>query len=112
MLETETKTIDDQTREKYEKETSEMWDQFYSVNKQKFFKDRSYISKEISELSGVGSIPGTNPVVLEAGCGVGNSLIPLLRINTDKFFYAFDCSNCSRIMKNMIQRDVKLLFLI
>jgi methyltransferase-like protein 6 len=32
------------------------------------------------------------PLVLEMGCGVGNSLFPLMANNPDKYFYAFDCS--------------------
>jgi len=31
-------------------------------------------------------------VVLEAGCGVGNTMFPLIKLNPDKYFYAFDFS--------------------
>lgn len=55
--------------------------------------------KEYPELSGDAntsqSVPGekSNRVtVLEVGCGVGNSIWPLMQLNPDKFFYAFDCS--------------------
>jgi len=92
MLESETLLVDPVNREKYEKETAQMWDAFYSTNKQKFFKNRSYISKEVLEVSGEGSIACSNPIVMEVGCGVGNTLFPLLTANPDKFFYAFDCS--------------------
>jgi SAM-dependent methyltransferase len=92
ILETEVMGISDDKKEKYEEETISNWDHFYTEKKQNFFKNRSYISKEFSELSGVGSINCLNPVVMEVGCGVGNTLFPLLKINTDKFFYAFDCS--------------------
>jgi len=64
------------------------------------------LGQEFPVLAGVGShcslpkqankfVPeeaGSLPVVLEIGCGVGNSLFPLMELNTDKFFIGFDCS--------------------
>eukprot|EP01125_Pyxidicula_operculata_P004418 TRINITY_DN1677_c0_g1_i7.p2 TRINITY_DN1677_c0_g1~~TRINITY_DN1677_c0_g1_i7.p2 ORF type:complete len:177 (+),score=33.17 TRINITY_DN1677_c0_g1_i7:827-1357(+) len=95
MLENETSSISDEVKEKYEDEAAAQWDAFYTRNKQKFFKNRSYISKEYKDLSGDGSYKtkdGSQPVVLEIGCGVGNTLFPLLELNKDKYFHVFDCS--------------------
>jgi SAM-dependent methyltransferase len=44
--------------------------------------------------------------VLEMGCGVGNSLFPLITNNSDKFFYAFDVSPTAiNILKKNPQYD-------
>ncbi len=32
------------------------------------------------------------PIVVEIGCGVGNTLFPLVKNSPEKYFYAFDLS--------------------
>lgn len=75
-------------------------------------KDLVFISrrKEYPELGGPNSPTLWNPnervTVLEVGCGVGNSVWPLLELNPDKFFYAFDCSasaiNIVKVIKSSL----------
>lgn len=46
--------------------------------------------------------------ILEVGCGVGNSLFPLLEMNPDDFFYAFDCSSKAiELLKSQERFDEK-----
>ena len=53
------------------------WDKFYIRHRKNFFKDRHYMSDEFIELKTV-RLSGHAATILEAGCGVGNSVFPLL----------------------------------
>jgi SAM-dependent methyltransferase len=78
------------------------WDAFYARNEKRFFKDRHWLLTEFPEfLSTVGDgaeSAGRRRVVLEVGCGVGNTVFPLLAhckrngIN-DVFVYCCDYSS-------------------
>ncbi|MCO5586123.1 hypothetical protein L7F22_040063 [Adiantum nelumboides] len=87
--------------DKYENDANKYWDLFYKRNSNKFFKDRHYLRKEWGEyfekvvppanpkLQGVSS---ERPVILEIGCGVGNTLFPLLDTYPNIFVHACDFS--------------------
>lgn len=71
---------------KYENEAGRYWDGFYRRNADRFFKDRHYFHKEFPQL-----LEG-NLNILEVGCGVGNSVFPLLDLNPEATVYACDFS--------------------
>ncbi|GAU47956.1 hypothetical protein TSUD_06900 [Trifolium subterraneum] len=75
-------------REKYEREAKRYWDVFYKHHKDKFFKDRHYLDKEWGEYFSGG---GKN-VILEVGCGAGNTIFPVIASYPDAFVYACDFS--------------------
>ncbi|XP_015244160.1 PREDICTED: methyltransferase-like protein 8 [Cyprinodon variegatus] len=107
---------------KFVTNASQYWDHFYEVHQDKFFKDRRWLFLEFPELlpssvekrtniclSHQEPTPEPNEVVaeasffpgqqtsfriLEVGCGVGNSVFPILNAikNTDSFFYCCDFS--------------------
>ncbi|MCO5588797.1 hypothetical protein L7F22_042756 [Adiantum nelumboides] len=89
-------------REKYEKDAKKYWELFYKRNSNKFFKDRHYLHKEWgkyfekvappanAKLQGASS---ERPVILEIGCGVGNTLFPLLDTYPNVFVHACDFSS-------------------
>ncbi|XP_074334657.1 tRNA N(3)-methylcytidine methyltransferase trm141 isoform X2 [Apium graveolens] len=75
-------------REKYEREAKKYWDNFYKRHQDRFFKDRHYLDKEWGQyFSGAG-----NKVVLEVGCGAGNTIFPLVATYPDIFVQACDFS--------------------
>ncbi|KAL8522253.1 hypothetical protein ACS0TY_012405 [Phlomoides rotata] len=80
--------VSDFWREKYEKDAKKYWDIFYKRHQDKFFKDRHYLDKEWGHhFSGEG-----RRVVLEVGCGAGNTIFPLLATYPDIFVHACDFS--------------------
>lgn len=75
-------------REKYEREAKKYWDVFYKRHQDRFFKDRHYLDKEWGHyFSGAG-----RKVILEVGCGAGNTIFPLVATYPDIFVHACDFS--------------------
>ncbi|OZC09458.1 methyltransferase domain protein [Onchocerca flexuosa] len=69
------------------------WDKFYLRNKNNFFRDRWWTQHELDELLKQHVNLQDNLNFLEAGCGVGNLIFPLMHLYPHWNFYAFDFSN-------------------
>ncbi|KAI6690185.1 hypothetical protein NL676_027013 [Syzygium grande] len=69
------------------------WDNFYRRHQDKFFKDRHYLEKDWGQyFSGdIGSCNGKK-IVLEVGCGAGNTIFPLLASFPELYIHACDLS--------------------
>lgn len=94
--------------------SSKSWNIFYAHNKQNFFKNRSYLWREFPELNPENKAPwasftgSSKPTILEVGCGVGNSIWPLVDLHPDKFFIGFDCSaNAVKLVRSHEKYDDK-----
>ncbi|XP_037492908.1 uncharacterized protein LOC105638120 isoform X2 [Jatropha curcas] len=75
-------------REKYERDAKKYWDIFYKRHEDRFFKDRHYLDKEWGQyFTGAG-----RKVILEVGCGAGNTIFPLVATYPDIFVHACDFS--------------------
>lgn len=98
-LERDTITVGDFKKNKLEKDAKKNWDLFYKRNADHFFKDRHWLTREFPELLQASSEvicaedARKEPLVLlEAGCGVGNTVFPLLEENQQLYIYACDFS--------------------
>uniref|UniRef100_A0A3B3SSI1 tRNA N(3)-cytidine methyltransferase n=1 Tax=Paramormyrops kingsleyae TaxID=1676925 RepID=A0A3B3SSI1_9TELE len=84
--------VSDFKQQKLEKEAQKNWDLFYKRNTVNFFKDRHWTTREFEELRGCRESENQKLVLLEAGCGVGNCIFPLLEEERNIFVYACDFS--------------------
>lgn len=84
--------VSDFKQMKLEKEAQKNWDLFYKRNTTNFFKDRHWTTREFEELKSCREFESQKLVLLEAGCGVGNCIFPLLDQDLNIFVYACDFS--------------------
>jgi len=74
---------------KLEDEARKNWDLFYKRNTTHFFKDRHWLTREFPQLLEANNNSGS---VLEVGCGVGNTVYPLLEECPSLFIHCCDIS--------------------
>nr|XP_022297186.1 uncharacterized protein LOC111106696 [Crassostrea virginica] len=93
-------------QEEYEDLADEYWNKFYQIHQNRFFKDRHWLFTEFPELGpeekpqddlesvrDVPEFPGHKAKrrILEVGCGVGNTVFPILQTNNDPDLMVYCC---------------------
>ena len=80
--------------DEFEQKAGSYWDRFYETHRRDFFKDRHWLFTEFSELLGgkreePPSEEGLR--ILEVGCGVGNTVFPILEMNLGSQLLVYAC---------------------
>ncbi|XP_056404679.1 tRNA N(3)-methylcytidine methyltransferase METTL2A [Hyla sarda] len=112
VLENSSQPLPQEQQEEYENKASNFWDDFYTIHENRFFKDRQWLFTEFPELSSnyknQSDIHGEQKVdiaderkdlpgslatyrILEVGCGVGNTVFPILQTNNDPGLFVYCC---------------------
>jgi len=87
----DTTLVSEFKKNKLEADARKNWDLFYKRNSTNFFKDRHWTHREFPELQ-PDNLSSREHVLLEAGCGCGNAVFPLVEENESLFVYACDFS--------------------
>ncbi|XP_047266143.1 uncharacterized methyltransferase C3H7.11 isoform X4 [Capsicum annuum] len=76
----------------YSRRSQQYWDKFYKLHKNKFFKDRHYLEKDWRGYFDDEIESSNGKVVLEVGCGAGNTIFPLISTFPKLYVHACDFS--------------------
>ncbi|KAM9296279.1 tRNA N(3)-cytidine methyltransferase METTL2A [Gastrophryne carolinensis] len=105
VLENSSQPVPAERQEEYENRASNFWDDFYTIHENRFFKDRQWLFTEFPELSSNRrpraeeetqpgqDFPGSSAAyrIMEVGCGVGNTVFPILQTNNDPGLFVYCC---------------------
>ncbi|KAL3824473.1 hypothetical protein ACJIZ3_020502 [Penstemon smallii] len=89
------RVFDDNNEHYFSRKSLKYWDKFYKRHHNKFFKDRHYLEKDWGKYfseSGDVAVSANRKVLLEVGCGAGNSIFPLIAAYPKLFVHACDFS--------------------
>ncbi|OCF30390.1 S-adenosylmethionine-dependent methyltransferase [Kwoniella heveanensis BCC8398] len=86
--------VSENLRDGYNAKPAHYWNKFYSAHQDGFFKDRGWLRLEFPELVACSEADAGPKIVLEVGCGAGNTVFPLLmrNENPDLVIHATDYS--------------------
>ncbi|EIW71095.1 hypothetical protein TREMEDRAFT_42575 [Tremella mesenterica DSM 1558] len=73
--------VSPEKRDAFNARPAEYWNAFYSVHSAAFFKDRRWLRLEFPELIACTEPDAGPKIVLEVGCGAGNTVFPLMHHN-------------------------------
>ncbi|XP_032598817.1 methyltransferase-like protein isoform X1 [Drosophila grimshawi] len=98
-------------RERFQSDAPKFWDSFYGIHDNRFFKDRHWLFTEFPELApmaaGEQSLPRS---IFELGCGVGNTILPILQYSCESQLKVYGCDFSERaieILRSQPQFDGK-----
>lgn len=97
--------ISAEDQEKYENEANQFWDKFYNIHENRFFKDRHWLFTEFPDLC-----IDPNPQIrektniLEVGCGVGNTVFPILETNVGSNVFVY-CCDFSEVAVSLVKNN-------
>ncbi|XP_059089189.1 tRNA N(3)-methylcytidine methyltransferase METTL2-like [Tigriopus californicus] len=91
-------------RQELEDQASRHWDQFYQIHQNRFFKDRKWLFTEFPPLAALDQAAGPALSMLEVGCGVGNTVFPVLEMVQNARFKLY-CCDFSPVAIDVLKAD-------
>ncbi|XP_017138253.1 methyltransferase-like protein isoform X2 [Drosophila miranda] len=102
--------LNDDERERFQSDAPKFWDSFYGIHDNRFFKDRHWLFTEFPELAPLDVSEQQSRSIFELGCGVGNTILPLLQYSVEPKLKVFGCDFSARaidILRSQPQFDDK-----
>ncbi|KAF3615746.1 putative serine/threonine-protein kinase HT1-like [Capsicum annuum] len=90
----------------YSRRSQQYWDKFYKLHKNKFFKDRHYLEKDWRGYFDDEIESSNGKVVLEVGCGAGNTIFPLISTFPKLYVHACDFSPNAITLVKILKESV------
>ncbi|KAH0607665.1 uncharacterized protein H6S33_002699 [Morchella sextelata] len=85
------KPVSASDKKRFMSDPAKWWDLFYKNNKENFFKDRKWLQQEFPILAEATREGAGEVVMVELGCGAGNTLFPVLKQNANEGFRIVGC---------------------
>jgi len=129
-----TTKMDAEVAQGYDRDANKYWDAFYGIHNNRFFKDRAWLFTEFAELKGgknasesesksakssedlsetmnnltVEDFPGCSAKnrILEVGCGVGNTIFPIVEMNFNNDTFVYGCDFSEKAV-SLVKEDSK-----
>ncbi|XP_055925971.1 tRNA N(3)-methylcytidine methyltransferase METTL2-like [Argiope bruennichi] len=114
--------VSEEEQEKYENEANQFWDKFYNIHENRFFKDRHWLFTEFPDLC-INSEPNEDENtsenisnkasaiqekerinIFEVGCGVGNTVFPILETNMSSNVFVY-CCDFSEVAVSLVKSN-------
>ncbi|EDV50194.1 methyltransferase-like protein isoform X2 [Drosophila erecta] len=107
-----TSKMEAEQKERFQTDAPKFWDSFYGIHDNRFFKDRHWLFTEFPELAPLAADPAEQQPrsIFELGCGVGNTILPLLQYSSEPQLKVFGCDFSARaieILRSQSQFDEK-----
>ncbi|XP_017127192.1 methyltransferase-like protein isoform X2 [Drosophila elegans] len=104
--------MDEEDKHRFQADAPKFWDSFYGIHDNRFFKDRHWLFTEFPELAPLAkeSTEQQHRSIFELGCGVGNTILPLLQYSSEAQLKVFGCDFSARaieILRSQPQFDEK-----
>ncbi|KAH8349666.1 hypothetical protein KR084_003940, partial [Drosophila pseudotakahashii] len=99
-------------KDKFQSDAPKFWDSFYGIHDNRFFKDRHWLFTEFPELAPLTTETAEQQPrsIFELGCGVGNTILPLLQYSPEPQLKVSGCDFSARaieILRSQPQFDEK-----
>lgn len=78
-------------KDEYNNKPKKYWDIFYKNNRENFFKDRKWLEIEFPDIFKCTKPEAGEKIILEVGCGAGNTMYPILSKNENRKLKVFGC---------------------